>query len=359
MTGSERPASRPRGLFGRRDECEVLGGLLDQARDGHSAVLVVRGEAGAGKTALLDYAVREAADLQVARAVGVESEMELAFAALHQLCGPMLDRLGRLPGTAAGRARHSVWPGSGPPPDRFLIGLAVLSLLSEVAGERPLMCVVDDTQWLDRASAQALAFAARRLRAESVLVLFATREPSPDFCGLPELVVGGLREADARALLEAVVRSPLDRRVKERIVAETRGNPPALLELPRELSPEQLAGGSACRRCSRRRSGSRTASCGARGEGMGLSLTLYTSAVLHNGLGRYRDALDAAERASAYPRELGFANFALVELAARSAPSMAPRVLRSTRDAAGSTQHAPFGQKILVSSQNVAAVPVP
>ena len=243
MTGSERPASRPRGLFGRRDECEVLGGLLEQARDGRSAVLVVRGEAGAGKTALLDYAVQEAADLQVARAVGVESEMELAFAALHQLCGPMLDHLDRLPGPQRAALGTAFGLEAGPPPDRFLVGLAVLSLVSEVAAERPLMCVVDDTQWLDRASAQALAFAARRLRAESVLVVFATREPSPDFHGLPELVVGGLREADARALLKAVVRSPLDRRVMERIVAETRGNPLALLELPRELSPAQLAGG--------------------------------------------------------------------------------------------------------------------
>ena len=243
MTGSERPASRPRGLFGRRDECEVLGGLLEQARDGRSAVLVVRGEAGAGKTALLDYAVQQAADLQVARAVGVESEMELAFAALHQLCGPMLDRLDRLPGPQRAALGTAFGLAAGPPPDRFLVGLAVLSLLSEVAAERPLMCLVDDAQWLDRASAQALAFAARRLRAESVLVVFATREPAPDFHGLPELVVGGLRQADARALLAAVVRSPLDRRVMERVVAETRGNPLALLELPRELSPAQLAGG--------------------------------------------------------------------------------------------------------------------
>jgi DNA-binding CsgD family transcriptional regulator/tetratricopeptide (TPR) repeat protein len=243
LTGSERPASRPRGLFGRRGECEVLGRLLEQVRDGRSAVLVVRGEAGVGKTALLDYAVQEAADLRVARAVGIESEVELAFAALHQLCGPMLDRLDRLPGPQRAALRTAFGLEAGPPPDRFLVGLAVLSLLSEVAAERPLMCVVDDAQWLDRASAQALAFAARRLHAESVLAVFAAREPAPDFHGLPELVVGGLREADARALLEAVVRSPLDRRVMERIVAETGGNPLALLELPRELSPAQLADG--------------------------------------------------------------------------------------------------------------------
>ena len=243
MTGSERPASRPRGLFGRRGECGVLGGLLEQVRDGRSAALVVRGEAGVGKTALLDYAVQEAADLRVARAVGVESEMELTFAALHQLCGPMLDRLDRLPAPQRAALGTAFGLEGGPPPDRFLVGLAVLSLLSEVAAERPLLCVVDDAQWLDRASAQALAFAARRLHAESVLMVFAARDPAPDFHGLPDLVVGGLREADARALLAAAVRSPLDRRVMERIVAETRGNPLALLELSRELSPTQLAGG--------------------------------------------------------------------------------------------------------------------
>ena len=221
----------------------MLAGLLKQVRDGRSAVLVVRGEAGVGKTALLDYAVDQAADLRVARAVGVESEMELAFAALHQLCGPMLDHLDRLPGPQRGALGTAFGLEAGPPPDRFLVGLAVLSLLSEVAAERPLVGVVDDAQWLDQASAQALAFAARRLHAESVLLVFATREPALDFRGLPELVVGGLREADARALLATVVRAPLDRRVLERIVAETRGNPLALLELPRELSPAQLAGG--------------------------------------------------------------------------------------------------------------------
>jgi DNA-binding CsgD family transcriptional regulator len=230
-------------LFGRRGECGVLDGLLEQVRDGRSAVLVVWGDAGVGKTALLDYAVQEAADLRVARAAGVESEMELAFAALHQLCGPMLDRLDRLPGPQRAALGTAFGLEAGPPPDRFLVGLAVLSLLSEAAAERPLACVVDDAQWLDRASAQALAFAARRLHAESVLMLFAAREPGGDFGGLPELDVAGLRAADARSLLESVVRSPLDERVVERIVAETRGNPLMLLELPRELSPAQLAGG--------------------------------------------------------------------------------------------------------------------
>jgi DNA-binding CsgD family transcriptional regulator len=230
-------------LRGRRVECGVLDGLVEGVRDGRSAALVVRGEAGVGKTALLDYAVESAPDLRSMRAAGVEPEMELAFAGLHQLCWPMLDRLGRLPGPQADALRIAFGLEAGPAPDRFLVGLAVLSLLSEVAGEQPLVCVVDDVQWLDRASAQVLAFVARRLLAEAVLVIFATREPGTDFQGLPELVVEGLRHADARELLGSVVRWPLDERVADRIVAETRGNPLALLELPRGCSPAELAGG--------------------------------------------------------------------------------------------------------------------
>ena len=230
-------------LRGRRRECEVLAGLLEGVRGGRSGVLVVRGEAGVGKTALLDYAVEWALDLKVLRAVGVESEMALAFAALHQVCGPMLDRLEGLPGPQRAALGTAFGLQAGPAPDRFLVGLAVLSLLSEAAQERPLLCVIDDAQWLDRESAQALAFAARRLLAESVLVVFAAREPSVDFGGLPELVVEGLRDADARELLGSVVRWPLDERVRDQIVAETRGNPLALLELPRGLSPAELAGG--------------------------------------------------------------------------------------------------------------------
>jgi hypothetical protein len=213
----------PHMLRGRGGECATLDGLLEGVRGGRSAVLVVCGEAGVGKTALLRYAVESAADMRVVRAVGVESEMELAFAALHQLCGPLLDRLGHLPdpqrdalGTAFGLI-------AGPAPDRFLVGLAVLSLLSEAAEEQPLIWVVDDAQWLDRASAQVLAFAARRLLAESVLILFATREADADFRGLPELALGGLRDTDARELLAQVVRWPLDERVRDRIVAETGG----------------------------------------------------------------------------------------------------------------------------------------
>jgi DNA-binding CsgD family transcriptional regulator len=230
-------------LRGRRAECGVLDGLLDGVRGGRSAVLVVRGEAGVGKTALLDYAVESAPDLRSVRAAGVEAETELAFAGLHQLCGPLLDGLERLPGPQRDALRIAFGLDAGPAPERFLVGLAVLSLLSEAAGDQPLVCVVDDVQWLDRASAQVLAFAARRLLAEAVLVIFAAREPGNDLDGLPELMVEGLRHADARELLGSVVRWPLDERVADRIVTETRGNPLALLELPRGCSPTELAGG--------------------------------------------------------------------------------------------------------------------
>jgi AAA ATPase domain len=201
LTGFERPPGSSRRLLGRRRECEALDALLEGVRDGRSAVLVVRGEAGMGKTALLEYAAESASDLRVVRALGVESEMELPFAALHQLCGPMLDRLERLPSPQRDALGTAFGLRAGPPPDRFLVGLAVLTLLSEAAQERPLLCVVDDAQWLDRASAQALAFVARRLLAEPVLVVFAAREPSVDFRRLPQLVVEGLRDADARELL--------------------------------------------------------------------------------------------------------------------------------------------------------------
>jgi DNA-binding CsgD family transcriptional regulator/tetratricopeptide (TPR) repeat protein len=230
-------------LRARRGECEVFDRLLEAVRAGRSGALVVHGEPGVGKTALLEYAIGSASDLRVLRAVGVESEMELAFAALQQLCAPMLDRLGRLPGPQHAALATAFGLSEGVAPDRFLVGLAVLSLLSEVAEERPLLCVVDDAQWLDRASAQALAFVARRLLAESVAMVFATREPTEEFRGLPELVVHGLRHDDARELLTSVIRGPLDELVGERIVAETRGNPLALLELPQGLTPAELAGG--------------------------------------------------------------------------------------------------------------------
>jgi DNA-binding CsgD family transcriptional regulator len=230
-------------LRGRRDECAVLDVLLDGARNGQSGVLVFRGEAGVGKTALLDYAIASASDLRVLRAVGVESEMELAFASLHQLCAPLLDRLDGLPGPQRDALATTFGLGAGAVPDRFFVGLAVLGLLSDAAEERALLCVIDDAQWLDRASAQALAFVARRMLAEPVVMLFAAREPSDLLAVLPELVVEGLRAADARSLLASVIPGRFDERVADELLAETRGNPLALLELPRGLSAAQLAGG--------------------------------------------------------------------------------------------------------------------
>ena len=230
-------------LCGRRDESALLEGLLEGARSGRSGVLVMWGEAGVGKTALLECAVSRATGLGVFRAVGVESESELAFAALHQLCAPMLDRLDRLPGPQRDALAITFGLHPGPVPDRFFVGLAVLSLLSEMAAEHPLLCVVDDAQWLDRASAQVLGFVARRLVAESVALLFATREPSDELSGLPELSVEGLSDADARELLASVIQGRLDERVRAQIVAETRGNPLAVLELPRGLTAVQLAAG--------------------------------------------------------------------------------------------------------------------
>src|SRR3954452_5129395 len=230
-------------LRGRRDECAVIDRLLEGAVEGRSGVLLVRGEAGVGKTALLTYAIESASDLTVLRAAGVESEMELPFAALHQLCAPMLDRLERLPGPQRDALQTIFGLSAEAVPDRFLVGLATLSLLAEVAEERPLLCVVDDGQWLDHASVQALAFAARRLLAEHVVMLFSARDPSDELTGLPELVVEGLRDADARAILGSMIPGRLDERVTDQLVAEAGGNPLALLELPRELSAARLAGG--------------------------------------------------------------------------------------------------------------------
>jgi len=221
----------------------VLDRFIGAVRAGESRVLVVRGEPGVGKTALLDYLVGRAPGCRVERAAGVQSEMELAFAGLHQLCAPMLDRLDHLPMPQRDALRTAFGLSAGPPPDRFLVGLAVLSLLSEVAGERPLVCVVDDEQWLARASAQALGFAARRLAADPVGLAFAARVPSEELAGFPELAVEGLRANDARALLDSVLAGPLDARVRDQIVAETRGNPLALLELPSGVKPTELAGG--------------------------------------------------------------------------------------------------------------------
>ena len=232
-------------LTDRLSERAAFGQLVEAVRAGESRALVVRGDPGVGKTVLLDHLAGQASGsgCRVARATGVQSEMELAFAGLHQLCASMLDCAERLPVPQRDALSTVFGLAAGPPPDRFLVGLAVLSLLSEVAAERPLICLVDDEQWLDRASAQALGFAARRLAADPVGLVFSARDPGSQLAGLPELEIGGLRDDDARALLEVALAVPLDARVRDLIIAETRGNPLALLELPRGLSPADLAGG--------------------------------------------------------------------------------------------------------------------
>ncbi|MFJ3671139.1 AAA family ATPase [Streptomyces sp. NPDC090106] len=233
------------GLIGRQDECRVLDDLVAQARDGHSGVVVVRGEAGIGKTALLSRLIGQATGFHVLRAAGVQSEMELSYAGLHQLCAPLLHRLDDLPGPQRDALRTAFGMRAADTPDRFLVGLATLSLLAGAAGDQPLLCVVDDAQWLDRVSSQTLEFVARRLLAESVLLVLAVRESGPReiLAGLPELLVHGLDEQDSQRLLDSVVTGPLDPRVRDRIVAETRGNPLALLELPRGLTAVEMAGG--------------------------------------------------------------------------------------------------------------------
>jgi DNA-binding CsgD family transcriptional regulator len=230
-------------LLGRHEECARLDALISGIRRGESRSLVLRGEAGIGKTALLEYLAASASNLTVARAVGVESEMELAFAGLHQLCAPLLDRLERLPAPQRDALRIVFGLSGGPAPERFLVGLAVLSLLSDAAEQGPLLCIIDDAQWLDRTSALTLAFVARRMLAEPVGLVFAARQPGEELRHLPDLKVRGLGSADALALLGSAVRFTLDRQVRDRILAETRGNPLALLELPRGLTPAQLAGG--------------------------------------------------------------------------------------------------------------------
>jgi DNA-binding CsgD family transcriptional regulator len=230
-------------LTGRDGERDVLDRLVDAVRAGESRVLVIRGDPGVGKTVLLDYLAERAGGCRIARATGVHSEMELAFAGLHQLCAPMLDQLDRIPAPQRDALRTALGVAAGPPPDRFLVGLAVLSLLSEVAGDHPLICLIDDEQWLDQASEQTLGFVARRLAADPVALVFSARDPGAELAGQPELVVEGLRADHARALLDSALAGPLDARVRDLIVAETRGNPLALLELPRGLTPAELAGG--------------------------------------------------------------------------------------------------------------------
>ncbi|TVY00162.1 AAA family ATPase [Mycolicibacterium porcinum] len=242
MTGEGPP------LRGRVSECAALRQLVSDAGSGGSAVLVLRGEAGVGKTALLDYLVQQAPGFRVTQVAGVESDMELAFAGLHHLCAPLLDRLDTLPEPQRDALSVAFGRGVGPVPDRFLVGLAVLSLLAAAADEKPLLCVIDDAQWLDQVSIQTLGFVARRLLAEPVVLVFGVRDNHDGAAadvlpGLPELRVEGLSDSDARDLLDSVVLGRLDERVRDRLIAESRGNPLALLEVPRNVSAAERAGG--------------------------------------------------------------------------------------------------------------------
>jgi DNA-binding CsgD family transcriptional regulator len=238
-------AVRAPGFLGRSSERAVLDRLIANVRGGQSAVLVIHGEAGIGKTALLRYVSRQASGLRVEHVTGVEAEMELAYAGIHQLCAPMLPRLDALPPPQRDGLRVALGLASGQVPERFLVGLAVLGLLSAEAEARPLLCLVDDAQWLDAASGLILGFVARRLLAESVGIVVAIREPRVrhDFDGLPELPLRGLTAKDARALHMRAVPGPLDDRIRDRIVAETRGNPLALVDLPRSISAVEPTGG--------------------------------------------------------------------------------------------------------------------
>ncbi len=234
-------------FLGRTNERESLDRLLENVREGRSGVVVIRGEAGLGKTALLRHAVSEASGFKVAEIAGVEAEMELPFAGLHQLCAPMLSQIDMLPEPQRDALSIAFGLSSGEAPDAFLVALAALSLLAHTAEERPLLCVVDDAQWLDVASAQILGFVARRLLAEQIAMIFAVREPSDEheLVGLPELRLAGLDDEAAHALLASVVSGRLDASVSDRIVAESRGNPLALLELSRGTAAADLAGGFA------------------------------------------------------------------------------------------------------------------
>jgi DNA-binding CsgD family transcriptional regulator len=232
-------------LIGRTRECQVLADLVDAVVEGRAQALVVRGDPGIGKTALLQHLVETAPGFMVARATGVESEMDLPFAALHQLCAPMLERVAALPEPQRIAAGTAFGLRVGGPPDRMLIGLAVLNLLSGAAGDGPLLCVVDEAHWIDRESASVLAFVARRLLASRVALVFATRSPVEPMAELPELLVEGLDDIHAQALLDSVVHVPIDERVRDQIVVESAGNPLALIEWPRRLAPIGLAGGFA------------------------------------------------------------------------------------------------------------------
>src|SRR3954453_641923 len=242
---SEVAATGTPAFRGRLRERQALDGVLDRARGGEGVTLVLRGEAGIGKSELLRYCARQASGCLLVEIDGVDSEMDLPFAALHQLCAPMLGDLDVLPQPQGQALRVAFGLVAGSAPDRFVVGLAVLSLLAEVSAARPLVCLVDDAQWLDGASAEVLGFVGRRLLAESVLLLFAVREAADEqrFPRLPALTVEGLTDEDARGLLVSAVPGHLDDRIRDRLVAETRGNPLGLLELAQGMSEAELAGG--------------------------------------------------------------------------------------------------------------------
>ena len=235
------------GLVGRREVCQVLDDLVAGARAGRSAALVLRGEAGIGKTELLDYLAGRAAGCRIVRAAGIQSEMELSYAGLHQLCSPLLSGLDQLPEPQRNALGAAFGLRAGTAPDPFLVGLAALTLLAHAGADQPLVCLVDDAQWLDQASSLTLGFVGRRLLAESVVLVLAVREPvaRESFAGVPDLTVDALLERDSRRLLDSVVTAPLDRQVRDRILAEARGNPLALIELPRRWTAAELAGGFA------------------------------------------------------------------------------------------------------------------
>jgi len=244
MAGPGGPGQQPVPLPGREQECAVIDRLLADARAGAGGALVVRGEPGIGKSALLGYARQHAAPMLVLSAVGVQAESDLAFAGLHELLRPVLTYLGELPGTQSQALAGALGLAPSPQPDRLLICAAVLSLLAAAAETQPLLCLVDDAQWVDRPSADALVFTARRLRAEQLAILFGVRDSEPsrfEAAGLPELVLAGLGQDAAMSVLATMGRAAA-RSVCERLLAEADGNPLALLELPRSLSEEQLTG---------------------------------------------------------------------------------------------------------------------
>jgi predicted ATPase len=230
-------------LCGRDSECETLRGLISTVRTGSSQVLVLRGEAGVGKTALLEHLSGLASGFRCGQVAGVQSDMELAFAGLQQLCAPLMDHVDELPEPQRVALNVAFGRGVGTTPDRFLVGLAVLSLIAAAAHDQPLLFLIEDAQWLDQVSVQTLGFVARRLLAEPVAMVFAVRDRPDVLAGLPELTIKGLSDVDARELLESVMVGGIDPRVRDRIVAETRGIPLAILEVPRNVSATELAGG--------------------------------------------------------------------------------------------------------------------